>query len=371
MLNAVKLRVSACGLILFLCAAMPQAIIADEADGSMARMTPATDRTSATFTDKIGNPPTMIALVDPDPSVSSTAPSSRPASPKKVVSWPTPARFFTINQVLSKRENGPSPVEFASIRPTEMLSDRPGAQIPPTQGEEPFGLYTFRAPDGLLSVKWHRLEAEITNEIPALGRCRADSAKCNPAEARFVAMIKDADGLSRRGKLQLVNDRVNAAIRYTDDWTQWHEADVWSAPLDGDHTGSYDTGRGDCEDYAIAKYVALRQIGVPESDLRVLLVKDQAVHLDHAVLAVRDDGHWVILDNRWSRLREDNELRQFVPLFALNYEGVKLFAAPYARRSVAPLSEPRLPEPHTYTDAGLSYSARLNLGVSGALPLLM
>jgi len=350
---------------------MPQAIIADEADGSMARMTPATDRTSATFTDKIDNPLTMIALVDPDPSVSSTAPSSRPASPKKVVSWPTPARFFTINQVLSKRENGPSPVEFASIRPTEMLSDRPAAQIPPTQGEEPFGLYTFRAPDGLLSVKWHRLEAEITNEIPALGRCRADSAKCNPAEARFVAMIKDADGLSRRGKLQLVNDRVNAAIRYTDDWTQWHEADVWSAPLDGDHTGSYDTGRGDCEDYAIAKYVALRQIGVPESDLRVLLVKDQAVHLDHAVLAVRDDGHWVILDNRWSRLREDNELRQFVPLFALNYEGVKLFAAPYARRSVAPLSEPRLPEPHTYTDAGLSYSARLNLGVSGALPLLM
>jgi predicted transglutaminase-like cysteine proteinase len=351
---------------------MPQAIIADEADGSMARMTPATDRTSETFTDKIDNPPTMIALADPDLSVSSMAPSSHPAPPKKAASWPTPARFFTINQVLSKRENGPSPVEFASIRPTEiMLSDRPAAQIPPTQGEEPFGLYTFRAPDGLLSVKWHRLEADIKAESPALGRCRADSAKCTPAEARFVAMIKDADGLSRRAKLQLVNDRVNAAIRYTEDSTQWHEADVWSAPLDGDHTGSYDTGRGDCEDYAIAKYVALRQAGVPESDLRVLLVKDQAVHLDHAVLAVRDDGHWVILDNRWSRLTEDNELRQFVPLFALNYEGVKLFAAPYARRSVTPLREPRLLESHTYTDAGLSYSARLSWGVSGALSLLM
>jgi predicted transglutaminase-like cysteine proteinase len=291
--------------------------------------------------------------------------------PKKPNSWPTPARFFTINQVLAKRENAPSQIEFASIHPTEMRSDRPVTQIPPTQGDEPFGLYTFRAPDGLISMKWHRLEVDMKNEMPALEHCRAESAKCSPAEARFVALIKDAEQLNRRAKLQLVNDRVNAAIRYTEDSIQWHEADVWSAPLDGDHTGSFDTGRGDCEDYAIAKYVALRQAGVPESDLRVLLVKDQAVHLDHAVLAARDGGRWVILDNRWSRLTDDNQLRQFVPLFALNHDGVKLFAAPYAMRSVTPAAEPGMVEPRTYTDAGLSYSTRLSLGASGALPLLM
>jgi predicted transglutaminase-like cysteine proteinase len=145
-----------------------------------------------------------------------------------------------------------------------------------------------------------------------------------------VATIKEAAGLDRRARLQLVNERMNAAIRYTNDWTQWQQADVWSAPLDSEHKGSLESGIGDCEDYAIAKYVALRESGVPDSDLRILLVKDNAVHLDHAVLAARESDHWVVLDNRWSRLTDDTQLRQFVPLFALNAEGVKLFAAPYA-----------------------------------------
>jgi hypothetical protein len=128
---------------------------------------------------------------------------------------------------------------------------------------------------------------------------------------------------------------------------------------------------GDCEDYAIAKYVALRHAGVPESNLRVLLVKDQAVHLDHAVLAARDEGHWVILDNRWSRLADDNELRQFLPLFALNHSGVMLFAAPYANRSAPPAAQPPTPASPSYLDAGLAYSARILMGASGTLPLLM
>jgi predicted transglutaminase-like cysteine proteinase len=177
--------------------------------------------------------------------------------------------------------------------------------------------------------------------------------------------------LPRRAKLQLVNDRVNSAIRYTEDWAQWHQADVWSAPLNSSHKGSFDTGMGDCEDYAIAKYVALRQAGVPEKDLRVLLVKDQSVHLDHAVLAARDETHWVILDNRWSRLADDNDLRQFMPLFALNSEGAKMFAAPYAYRVMTPVAEPHRVEPQPYMDAGLSYSARIDSRTSSALPLLM
>ena len=95
-------------------------------------------------------------------------------------------------------------------------------------------------------------------------------------------------------------------------------------------TGSLNTGLGDCEDYAIAKYVALREAGVAAGDLRLLLVRDNAVRMAHAVLAAHQDGHWLILDNRWTRLIEDTELKQFMPLFALGEHGVKLFAAPYA-----------------------------------------
>ena len=39
---------------------------------------------------------------------------------------------------------------------------------------------------------------------------------------------------------------------------QWGVPDRWSPPLE-----TLATGRGDCEDYAIAKYVALTAAGIP------------------------------------------------------------------------------------------------------------
>ena len=114
-------------------------------------------------------------------------------------------------------------------------------------------------------------------------------------------------------------------------------ADEWSAPLAAGK-GSFDTGIGDCEDYAIAKYVALRAAGVPARQLRVLLVRDNIAGLDHAVLAANEDGHWYVLDNRWTVAVEDSEVRRFIPLFALDEQGVKLLAAPYAAK-IAPMSE--------------------------------
>jgi hypothetical protein len=55
------------------------------------------------------------------------------------------------------------------------------------------------------------------------------------------------------------------------------------------------------------------------------------VGLDHAVLAVREGGRWLVLDNRRDAIADAAELPHYTPLFALDAEGVKLYAAPYAR----------------------------------------
>jgi predicted transglutaminase-like cysteine proteinase len=81
-------------------------------------------------------------------------------------------------------------------------------------------------------------------------------------------------------------------------------------------------GVGDCEDYAIAKYIALRESGVPEEDLRLLFVHDARVREDHAVVTVHLEGRWLVLDNRWLALAEDTELRRFAPLFSIGSEGL-------------------------------------------------
>ncbi len=278
--------------------------------------------------------PIVVALAEPATPAAihaSRAPISLPTASSQ---WPAPARFFTINQVLAKHQQvtSKSPaIHLAAIDP-KILSDASPAPSPPVRSAEPFGLFTFRAPDGLLWTKWRGVEADIQAEAPTLARCRAESSHCTPAAGRFVAIIKQAEARQGRAKFELVNERINAAIHYMTDMAQWGVADLWSAPLGTNNKGSFDTGFGDCEDYAIAKYVALREAGVSANDLRLLLVRDNSVRLDHAVLVARQDGHWFILDNRWTRLIEDTEAKQFMPLFAVDEHGVKLFAAPYAVR---------------------------------------
>ena len=246
-----------------------------------------------------------------------------------------PATFFTINSVLAKldraRGRGPNAVRLAALTPPSTTATDARAEVAlpvgvPPVGNEPFGLFTFRAPDSMLWRKWHGVEGEIAQEQVVLERCRSDAATCPSYAAQFLRLVAAVKAKSGRAQLEEVNLGVNTAIRYVSDVVQFRELDRWSAPL-----ATFATAKGDCEDYAIAKYVALREAGFPEGDMRILLVRDRTVRQDHAVLAARLDGRWLILDNRWARLRDDNGELNFTPLFAINHEGVNLFAKPYAK----------------------------------------
>jgi predicted transglutaminase-like cysteine proteinase len=180
-------------------------------------------------------------------------------------------------------------------------------------------------PDGMLWRKWLGVEAEMAKDQIILDRCRADPASCPPHAAQFLRLINTVASISGRERLDEANRAINAAISYASDLAQYGEADRWSAPL-----ASFATGKGDCEDYAIAKYAALGEAGFPGDQLQLVLVRDRAVGRDHAVLAARLDGHWLILDNRRAGLIEDSDASSFTPLFAIDNRGVRLFAAPYA-----------------------------------------
>lgn len=243
-----------------------------------------------------------------------------------------PATFFSINAVLAKldrqRGRGPDAVRLASLTPSNMATDAaPALKEAPPIGKEPFGLFTFRAPEGMLWRKWRGIEADMAKEQIILDRCRTDAESCPANAAQFLRLINAVTEKSGRARLEEANRGVNMAIRYVSDYAQHGEADRWAAPL-----ASFATAKGDCEDYAIAKYVALREAGMARENLQLVLVRDRAVRQDHAVLAARLDDHWLILDNRKSLLIEDSDASSFMPLFAINHDGVHLFAAPYARR---------------------------------------
>jgi predicted transglutaminase-like cysteine proteinase len=277
----------------------------------------------------LGAPPPST----PAPVFASSKPAGRTAG-AATRSWSTPARFFTINQVLakSKGRNTTPGVRLANINPKEVESDvAPSLGVTGESGE-PFGLYAFRAPAGRLTVKWQKVQSDAASEAASLKDCQAKMTHCSYGESRFGQMLKQAKNLTGMAKIEFINQKVNSTIRYTSDIAQWGEPDVWSTPTAVDGKGSFDTGLGDCEDYAIAKYMALKASGVSVEDLRILLVRDRTVGMDHAILAARQAGRWLILDNRWDRLIDDTKTNQFVPLFAMNDNGVKLIAAPYAAK---------------------------------------
>ena len=174
-----------------------------------------------------------------------------------------PATFFTINEVLAKldrqRGRGPGALRLASLTPSNVATDaQPPLNEAPPVGKEPFGLFTFRAPEGMLWRKWRGIEADIAKEQAVLDHCRTDAEGCPSYAAQFLRLINAVKAKSGRARLDEANRAVNMAIRYVSDYAQHGEADRWSAPL-----ATFATAKGDCEDYAIAKYVGPRRSRLP------------------------------------------------------------------------------------------------------------
>lgn len=111
------------------------------------------------------------------------------------------------------------------------------------------------------------------------------------------------------------------------DMKQWGVLDRWSSPLE-----TLTTGRGDCEDYAIVKYVALLGAGVHRQDVKVVVLRDLLRNEDHAITVTRIGEKWIVLDNRWLALVQDVEVRRVVPLFILDHTGVRAYVSNHEQR---------------------------------------
>lgn len=142
------------------------------------------------------------------------------------------------------------------------------------------------------------------------GSCDAKNFNaCNYQKlTQFLDSIRDKDRLTQ---LKAVNELMNKA-KYIPDEQNWGVKEYWASP------GEFMARFGDCEDYAIAKFVALGMLGFPAKDLRVVAVKDLNLRIGHAVLAVFLDGKTYILDNQISQVVEAHTIRHYEPVFSIN-----------------------------------------------------
>jgi predicted transglutaminase-like cysteine proteinase len=201
----------------------------------------------------------------------------------------------------------------------------------------PFGLGTSEVAVGPIWDKWQTVVTAIRAESEILAGCTESAATCPKAAARFLAIIEHGRTRSGLARLGDINRAINLSIRPMSDMAQYGVEDRWTSPL-----ATFAAGAGDCEDYAIAKYVALQAAGIAESDVRLVIVRDTATREDHAVAAVRLDGRWVMLDNRFLMMVADSDMRNVIPLFVFDHDGVKRYEP-----AIAPVASARRPAPAT------------------------
>jgi predicted transglutaminase-like cysteine proteinase len=183
---------------------------------------------------------------------------------------------------------------------------------------EPFGLAASVLPDGGLRDKWLAMQRRLDDEMVQLALCEGDRDGCaSSAALKFLDIVDAARAHEGRARLGEINRAINLAIRPIVDLAQHGQIDVWSSPL-----ATLARGGGDCEDYAIAKFTALRRAGLSPDDLRIVVLHDTIQGEDHAVAAARLDGRWLMLDNRRMAMVEDANVRNFRPTFVIGARGV-------------------------------------------------
>lgn len=121
-----------------------------------------------------------------------------------------------------------------------------------------------------------------------------------------------------RDKLLAVNAYLNR-IRFISDAEHWGVEDYWATPAEA--VGS---NGADCEDFSIAKYFLLKELGISTSKLRIVYVKAIKLNQAHMVLAYypTPSSEPLILDNLESTVRPASQRTDLVPVYSFNDEEV-------------------------------------------------
>ncbi len=160
----------------------------------------------------------------------------------------------------------------------QTLADLAGATR--SSGAGLFGSLELKSSSLKALPQWRRVLASFPAERAAFDRCVADLTACtSPMLKNWRRMLRSTVKLAPRAQLTAVNEFFNR-WPYRQDAELYGRSEYWATP------GEFLSRSGDCEDYAIAKYFALRALGFGQDALRIVILRDRIRGIGHAVLAV-------------------------------------------------------------------------------------
>jgi len=214
---------------------------------------------------------------------------------------PAPALAQTVAQPSWVRQAKTEAILGSPSRLAAILAEQQG--LPAPKPLRPAS-YSVRTPSYSVLREANRYSPGVASGRPdvfgsvalAVGRTSLDRRwravarqRVGGSAAAYSASLRASPDLT---KVEAVNRYVNHRVQFVDDSRQYGRADLWSAASD-----TLRRGRGDCEDYAIAKLQMLRSAGFSDRDLYLVVAKDLVRRSDHALLVVRAGGRMLVLDN--------------------------------------------------------------------------
>jgi len=152
-------------------------------------------------------------------------------------------------------------------------------------------------------------------------------------EKKIVASLKESygDRAEKRGKawFKLMQNNSNSSeqetlkkvnrffnmFRFIDDIKLWGVSNYWATPIE-----FIGVNGGDCEDYSIAKYFTLLELGIPDEKMRITMVKAVKLNQYHMVLAYYDtpSAMPLILDNLDGVIKPASKRNDLIPIYSFN-----------------------------------------------------
>lgn len=153
------------------------------------------------------------------------------------------------------------------------------------------------------------LERHVVEDAPE-GQCSEGLFnKCHLNN--WLAFLSSIKGKPRAQQLEAVNRYANQKL-YVIDLANYGKEDYWAIAKEFLYNG------GDCEDYAISKFFSLRWLGYDADALRLLILQDTNLRVQHAVLIVFEKGQVLVLDNQSQQVLPQEKILHYVPLYSVN-----------------------------------------------------
>jgi predicted transglutaminase-like cysteine proteinase len=189
-----------------------------------------------------------------------------------------------------------------------VASTEPPAKAPFSGKPDIFGTVALRVSHTPLDRKWNGAQNGRQTAI---------------ARAALVKAGATVGASHMENNIRAVNRWVNANISYVEDRKLYGQADHWASA-----GTTLKSGRGDCEDFAIAKMQLLQASGVKASDMFLVIAKDLVRRTDHSLLVIRVGNKMLVLDNETDQILDEEDVRDYRPIMSYSANGKWLHGYP-------------------------------------------